>query len=148
MFLYLYHLIIFIFILISLFFFPFSFFPFSLFFSSFSLSFSLFRNLELPTPLTPQLLQKTKQELETAQEKLRDMSTRVNKKSFGIAEHTEKKYEDLKEKKEIVEKDKMKISSVIQELDQKKVEALVGTWKKVNEFDFFFLLFSLYFFLY
>jgi structural maintenance of chromosome 2 len=36
------------------------------------------------------------------------------------------------EKKRIIENDKAKIEAVIQELDEKKNEALKTTWQKVN----------------
>lgn len=40
-------------------------------------------------------------------------------------------YNDLMKKKRIVENDKIKILAVIEELDQKKKEALDIAWKKV-----------------
>jgi hypothetical protein len=39
-------------------------------------------------------------------------------------------YKALMEKKDIVEKDKQKIMAVINELEQKKIEALRSTWAK------------------
>ena len=84
--------------------------------------------------MTNELLSEQKATLEQLEAALHELSTQVNKKSLGVAEQSEKKYADLKEKKAIVERDKQKISDVIHELDQRKVEALVTTWKKVNEF--------------
>ena len=49
-----------------------------------------------------------------------------------MLESAEQEYADLREKKDIVEKDKEKINDVIAELGQKKIEALQKTWAKVN----------------
>jgi len=57
----------------------------------------------------------------------------VNKKVLSMLESAEQEYSDLRDKKEIVEKDKEKIAAVITELGQKKIEALQKTWAKVNE---------------
>lgn len=42
-------------------------------------------------------------------------------------------YNDLMKKKKIVENDKTKIAELIQELDQKKNEALQTAWSRVNK---------------
>ena len=42
-------------------------------------------------------------------------------------------YNDLLKKKSIVEKDKAKIAELINELDQKKNEALEGAYERVNK---------------
>ena len=42
-------------------------------------------------------------------------------------------YNDLLKKKKIVENDKAKIAELIEELDQKKNEALRGAYKRVNQ---------------
>ena len=42
-------------------------------------------------------------------------------------------YNDLLKKKSIVEKDKAKIAELIEELDQKKNEALEGAYARVNK---------------
>ena len=45
----------------------------------------------------------------------------------------EKKDKELQERIAMVQKDKLKIESTIQELDREKLEALNTTWTKVNE---------------
>ncbi len=45
----------------------------------------------------------------------------------------EQEYQQLMEKKKIIETDKSKIEAVIKELDEKKNEALKTTWQKVNK---------------
>ena len=49
-----------------------------------------------------------------------------------LTHRAEQEYEDLKQKRDIIEKDKGKIEKAIAELDQKKKEALEVTWQKVN----------------
>jgi structural maintenance of chromosome 2 len=48
----------------------------------------------------------------------------------------EAEYANLMEKKRIIENDKAKLLAVIEELDQKKKEALEKTWEKVNKYAF------------
>jgi len=64
---------------------------------------------------------------------LENLSRKINKKVLSMLESAEQEYADLRDKKEIVEKDKEKIAAVITELGQKKIEALQKTWAKVNE---------------
>ena len=45
----------------------------------------------------------------------------------------EQEYRELREKKEIVLRDKAKIEQAIEELDEKKKEALSKTWQKVDK---------------
>ena len=47
-------------------------------------------------------------------------------------EKAEQEYQDLKQRKSIIENDKDKIEKVITELDAKKNETLKKTWVKVN----------------
>lgn len=56
----------------------------------------------------------------------------INKKVMGMYEKAEQEYQELMNKKAIIEKDKKKIEDVIAELDEKKSEALKKTWAKVN----------------
>lgn len=49
-----------------------------------------------------------------------------------MIETAEKEYQELTQKRRIVENDKAKIKAVIEELDEKKNEALQKTWLKVN----------------
>lgn len=60
------------------------------------------------------------------------LSKRVNKKVMQMFEKAEQEYNELKRKKDVVENDKRKIEQVMEELDEKKREALQTTWKKVN----------------
>jgi len=52
---------------------------------------------------------------------------------MGMFERAEQEYHELVKKKEIIEKDKVKIQDVISELDEKKNEALVKTYQKVSK---------------
>jgi structural maintenance of chromosome 2 len=60
------------------------------------------------------------------------LGKKINKKVMGMFEKAEQEYQDVMEKKRIVENDKRKIEMVMQELDEKKNEALKTTWTKVN----------------
>lgn len=60
------------------------------------------------------------------------LSTKVNKKVMQMFEKAEQEYNELKRKKDVVETDKLKIRDVMEDLDEKKREALMTTWKKVN----------------
>jgi structural maintenance of chromosome 2 len=60
------------------------------------------------------------------------LSKNINKKVMGMYEKAEQEYQELINKKTIIENDKKKIEDVIAELDQKKSEALQKTWAKVN----------------
>ena len=77
----------------------------------------------------PAQLQK---ELAAKQANLETLSKKINKKVLSMLESAEQEYADLMSKKDIVEKDKEKIGKVIDELAQKKIEALNKTWSKVN----------------
>jgi structural maintenance of chromosome 2 len=57
---------------------------------------------------------------------------KINKKVMGMFEKAEQEYQDVMEKKRIVENDKRKIELVMIELDEKKNQALKTTWTKVN----------------
>jgi structural maintenance of chromosome 2 len=61
------------------------------------------------------------------------LSKRVNKKVMQMFEKAEQEYNELKRKKDVVETDKRKIEEVMEELDEKKREALETTWRKVTE---------------
>jgi len=50
---------------------------------------------------------------------------------MGMFEKAEQEYQDVMEKKRIVENDKRKIEMVMHELDEKKNQALKTTWTKV-----------------
>ncbi|XP_028314054.1 structural maintenance of chromosomes protein 2 [Gouania willdenowi] len=69
--------------------------------------------------------------------KLEDTTTKlernVNKRAMNMLNEAEERYNDLMKKKRIVENDKAKILQTIEELDQKKNEALNVAWQKVNK---------------
>jgi len=67
--------------------------------------------------------------LREAQETLRHL---IDLKAGEKLEQGEKEYDQLVGKKDRIEGDKRKIRRVIAELDQKKVEALDTTWRRVN----------------
>ncbi|KAG8705085.1 Structural maintenance of chromosomes protein 2 [Ceratobasidium sp. 394] len=60
-------------------------------------------------------------------------SARVNSKVMHMIEGVEKKDKELQEHIAMVQKDKLKIESTIQELDREKLVALEKTFTKVNE---------------
>lgn len=60
------------------------------------------------------------------------LSKNINKKVMGMYEKAEQEYQELMNKKAIIENDKKKINDVIAELDEKKSVALKKTWEKVN----------------
>ena len=61
------------------------------------------------------------------------LSKKINKKVMGMIEKAEGEYTELLRKRKVVENDKKKIHSVIDELDVKKKSELQRTWKKVNK---------------
>ena len=67
-------------------------------------------------------------DLEAEQEGL---SKKINKKVMSMFEKAEQEYQDLVQRKTIIENDKSKIEKVIAELDEKKNETLKKTWLKV-----------------
>ncbi|NWV85854.1 SMC2 protein, partial [Dasyornis broadbenti] len=73
------------------------------------------------------------QKLQILQEHKEKLGRNVNTRAMNMLSDTEERYNDLMKKKRIVENDKIKILAVIEELDQKKKEALDIAWKKVNE---------------
>ncbi|XP_061437454.1 structural maintenance of chromosomes protein 2-like [Lethenteron reissneri] len=62
----------------------------------------------------------------------RRMVHTVNERAMNLLAQSEEKYVDLMRKKRIVENDKTKIFSAMQELDLKKNEALNLAWRQVN----------------
>lgn len=62
-----------------------------------------------------------------------ELSKKINKKVMGMIEKAEGEYTELLRKRKVVENDKKKIHSVIDELDVKKKSELQRTWKKVNK---------------
>ena len=66
--------------------------------------------------------------MQAEQEKL---GRHINKKVMTMLEKAEGEYQDLLKKKRIIEKDKAQIQHVIEELENKKNEALQRTYMKV-----------------
>ncbi|NXT08877.1 SMC2 protein, partial [Prunella fulvescens] len=73
------------------------------------------------------------QKLQKLQEHKEKLGRNVNMRAMNMLSDAEERYNDLMKKKRIVENDKIKILAVIEELDQKKKQALDIAWKKVNE---------------
>eukprot|EP00271_Cylindrocystis_brebissonii_P003784 TRINITY_DN15038_c0_g1_i1.p1 TRINITY_DN15038_c0_g1~~TRINITY_DN15038_c0_g1_i1.p1 ORF type:complete len:620 (-),score=157.40 TRINITY_DN15038_c0_g1_i1:125-1912(-) len=71
--------------------------------------------------------------LEAKEAEQRREAKTVNKKVTILFEKAEHEYADLLRKKAIVQNDKSKIEQVIEELDEKKKEALQVTWQKVTK---------------
>ena len=72
-------------------------------------------------------------EYERARGTIDNLSKRVNKKVMQMFEKAEHEYTELKRKKDVVEADKAKIRATMDDLDEKKREALEITWKKVDK---------------
>ncbi|XP_037530912.1 structural maintenance of chromosomes protein 2 [Nematolebias whitei] len=73
------------------------------------------------------------QRLKKLEETTTKLERNVNKKAMNMLNEAEERYNDLMKKKRIVENDKAKILQTIEELDQKKNEALNVAWQKVNK---------------
>jgi len=73
-----------------------------------------------------------KDELKTLQDDQTKLSKKINKKVMGMIEKAEAEYSELRRKRRVIENDKTKIQSVIEELDIKKKSELERTWVKVN----------------
>eukprot|EP00571_Detonula_confervacea_P010985 CAMPEP_0172303930 /NCGR_PEP_ID=MMETSP1058-20130122/5417_1 /TAXON_ID=83371 /ORGANISM="Detonula confervacea, Strain CCMP 353" /LENGTH=1214 /DNA_ID=CAMNT_0013014967 /DNA_START=165 /DNA_END=3809 /DNA_ORIENTATION=+ len=58
---------------------------------------------------------------------------KINKKVMGMIEKAEGEYTELLRKRKVVENDKKKIETVIENLDVKKKVELERTWRKVNK---------------
>uniref|UniRef100_A0A667X7N2 Structural maintenance of chromosomes protein 2 n=1 Tax=Myripristis murdjan TaxID=586833 RepID=A0A667X7N2_9TELE len=73
------------------------------------------------------------QRLKKLEETTTKLERNVNKRAMNMLNEAEERYNDLMKKKRIVENDKSKILQTIEELDQKKNEALNMAWQKVNK---------------
>ncbi|KAM6971763.1 structural maintenance of chromosomes protein 2 [Aplochiton taeniatus] len=73
------------------------------------------------------------QRLKKLEETKVKLERNVNKRAMNMLSEAEERYNDLMKKKRIVENDKSKILQTIEELDQKKNEALNIAWQKVNK---------------
>eukprot|EP00854_Cymbomonas_tetramitiformis_P009275 gene9275-10987_t len=76
---------------------------------------------------SPKEAQKEYAELSETHERL---SKKVNKAVMNMFDNAEREYKELMERRSIVAQDKSKIEQVIDELDEKKQEALFATWEK------------------
>ncbi|KAK2521489.1 Smc2 [Columba livia] len=73
------------------------------------------------------------EELQKLQKKKEKLGRSVNLRAMNALSETEERFNDLMRKKRIVENDKAKIIAAIEELDQKKIEALNMAWEKVDK---------------
>ncbi|KAM8843694.1 structural maintenance of chromosomes protein 2 [Synchiropus picturatus] len=73
------------------------------------------------------------QRLKKLEQTTAKLERNVNKRAMNMLNEAEERYNDLMKKKRIVENDKAKILQTIQELDEKKNEALKLAWQKVNK---------------
>lgn len=89
------------------------------------------------TPFDPKLyngdLQYAKDLLQEQLDKQQELEQTVNKKVISQCDRAENEYESLVEKKKNVENEKLKIEQVIEQLDEKKREAITSTHRKVTE---------------
>ncbi|KAF6000804.1 Structural maintenance of chromosomes protein 2 [Cyanidiococcus yangmingshanensis] len=80
------------------------------------------------------------EEITRAQQQLARLSSenqslgrRINRRALSLFEKSEQEYQDLMNKKRIIENDKQKIYAAIRGLDEKKRLALEATWHRVNQ---------------
>lgn len=73
------------------------------------------------------------QRLQKLQEVKEKLGRNVNLRAMNVLTEAEERYNDLMKKKRIVENDKSKILATIEDLDQKKNQALNIAWQKVNK---------------
>lgn len=73
------------------------------------------------------------QRLQKLQEVKEKLGRNVNMRAMNVLTEAEERYNDLMKKKRIVENDKSKILATIEDLDQKKNQALNIAWQKVNK---------------
>jgi len=73
------------------------------------------------------------QHLRNLQAEQSSLAKKINKKVMGMIEKAEGEYTELLRKRKVVENDKKKIETVIENLDVKKKFELERTWKKVNK---------------
>lgn len=78
----------------------------------------------------PKVAEKKIGKLQESKDKL---SKSVNMRAMNMLGKAEEQYADLMKKRKIVLNDKTKIAAVIEELDQKKNEALTKAWEQVNK---------------
>ncbi|XP_015422688.1 PREDICTED: structural maintenance of chromosomes protein 2 [Myotis davidii] len=71
--------------------------------------------------------------LQKLQEMKEKLGRNVNMRAMNVLTEAEERYNDLMKKKRIVENDKSKILATIEDLDQKKNQALNIAWQKVNK---------------
>jgi len=72
------------------------------------------------------------EELKGLESEQASLEKKINKKVLSMIDKAEAEYSELMRKRKVVENDKKKIESVIEELDAKKKTELERTWKKVN----------------
>jgi structural maintenance of chromosome 2 len=78
-------------------------------------------------------LKQVELKLKALEEEQDRLAKTINKKVLNMLEKAEQEYQDLMEKKRIIENDKAKIETVIKELDQKKNQTLKAVHDKVNK---------------
>uniref|UniRef100_H0VBS3 Structural maintenance of chromosomes protein n=1 Tax=Cavia porcellus TaxID=10141 RepID=H0VBS3_CAVPO len=83
-----------------------------------------------PAPIVPMISKLTTPRKAEMKEKL---GRNVNMRAMNVLTEAEERYNDLMKKKRIVENDKSKILATIEDLDQKKNQALNIAWQKVNK---------------
>ena len=71
-------------------------------------------------------------QLKNLQNEQNSLDKKINRKVMGMIEKAEAEYSELLRKRKVIENDKKKIQSVIEELDVKKKSELERTWVKVN----------------
>lgn len=77
--------------------------------------------------------EKMSNHLKELQSEQASLAKKINKKVMGMIEKAEGEYTELLRKRKVVENDKKKIQTVIENLDVKKKFELERTWKKVNK---------------
>jgi len=77
-------------------------------------------------------IRRARQQLARLTAENQSLGKRINRRALSLFEKSEQEYQDLMNKKRIIENDKQKIYAAIRSLDEKKRLALEATWQRVN----------------
>lgn len=72
--------------------------------------------------------------LDTAQELKRKMELNINQKAMMMLEREEQQFQAMENRKQIVDKDKDKITSIIDDLDEQKKKEVKKAWQGVSQY--------------
>lgn len=73
-------------------------------------------------------------QLDSAQETKKKMELNINQKAMMMLEREEQQFQAMENRKQIVDKDKDKITSIIDDLDEQKKKEVKKAWQGVSQF--------------